>query len=70
MVLDKAKKRTGIENGTDGQPQPGVSLNGVTQSFVQSGLNIMAEAASVGGLGEVEIVHLPGNGRNTTSKSI
>ena len=54
-VLDKAKKRTGIENGTDGQPQPGVSLNGVTQSFVQSGLNIMAEAASVGGLGEVEI---------------
>ena len=50
-VLDKAKKRTGIENGTDEQ----LSSRGANgeSSFVQTGLNIMAEAASVGGLGEV-----------------
>lgn len=49
-VLDKAKKRTGIENGTDEQQSKGA--NGES-AFLQTGLNIMAEAASVGGLGEV-----------------
>jgi hypothetical protein len=51
-VLDKAKKRTGIENGTtDGR-------NGEESPFVQSNLNIVAEAASLGGLGDEETIDI------------
>jgi len=42
-VLDKAKKRTGIENSSTGTDK---------QSFVQTGPNIVAEAASLGGFDE------------------
>ena len=58
-VLDKAKKRTGIENGTENngteneqQPSSRGAANGESSSFVQTGLNIMADAASVGGIGD------------------
>ena len=59
-VLDKAKKRTGIENGsesngTENEQQLSSSrgaANGESSSFVQTGLNIMADAASVGGIGD------------------
>ncbi|KAL3811292.1 hypothetical protein ACHAXA_009292 [Cyclostephanos tholiformis] len=46
-VLDKARKRTGIENVTDDE------RSDVESTFVQSELNVMIEAASVGGLGEM-----------------
>ena len=55
-VLDKAKKRTGIKNGT-GQSSP---MNGGEEEspFVQSNLNIVAEAASLGGLGDEETIDI------------
>lgn len=53
-VLDKAKKRTGIENSST-VPGKGVKrLNGET-TFIQSGLNIVAETASIGGLEAVVV---------------
>lgn len=56
-VLDKAKKRTGIDNSsatvtTDRFP---TRENNWEPSFVQSGPNIVAEAASIGGLEPVVI---------------
>jgi len=43
-VLDKAKKRTGIDNSSDEKND---------ETYVQSGPNIIAEAASIGGSGAV-----------------
>jgi hypothetical protein len=43
-VLDKAKKRTGIDNS---------SVEKNDESYMQSGPNIVAEAASIGGWGTV-----------------
>lgn len=45
-VLDKAKKRTGIENS---------SVEKNEESYMQSGPNIVAEAASIGGWGTVVV---------------
>ena len=51
-VLDKAKKRTGVENGTENN---GTENEQESSSFVQTGLNIMADAASVGGIGDLAV---------------
>lgn len=53
-VLDKAKKRTGIENSSAGPDQQLKRLNGEA-TFIQSGLNIVAETASIGGLEAVVV---------------
>eukprot|EP00581_Thalassiosira_minuscula_P009768 CAMPEP_0183708524 /NCGR_PEP_ID=MMETSP0737-20130205/4819_1 /TAXON_ID=385413 /ORGANISM="Thalassiosira miniscula, Strain CCMP1093" /LENGTH=501 /DNA_ID=CAMNT_0025936417 /DNA_START=457 /DNA_END=1962 /DNA_ORIENTATION=+ len=56
-VLDKAKKRTGIENSStstvkrDTEPK---RING-DASYYQTGPNVVAEAASLGGLGAVVV---------------
>lgn len=63
-VLKKAKKRTGVENSSDNARRTTLSktdrvlVNGEASLFVQSGLNIVAETASIGGLGESEDVAL------------
>jgi hypothetical protein len=46
-VLDKAKKRTGVDNRTDERRSNDES------PFVQTDLNVMVDAASVGGLGGI-----------------
>jgi len=43
-VLDKAKRRTGIDNSSDEKDE---------DTYVQTGLNVVAEAASIGGWGTV-----------------
>ena len=61
-VLDKAKKRTGVENPSSGSIETisSVSMvpkskrkvptvNGDSSEFIKSGLNVIAEAASLGG---------------------
>ncbi|KAL9190966.1 hypothetical protein ACHAXT_000672 [Thalassiosira profunda] len=50
-VLKKAKKRTGVENAAAGERR---RVNG-DASFVQTGANIVAEAASIGGLEAVVV---------------
>ncbi|KAL3794315.1 hypothetical protein HJC23_012440 [Cyclotella cryptica] len=45
-VLDKAKKRTGIDNS---------SVQGRDETFTQTGPNIVAETASIGGLGTASV---------------
>jgi len=57
-VLKKAKKRTGIENSSTVEVKKPKRINGASSyvrngSFVQTGPNIVAEAASIGGLGAV-----------------
>jgi len=60
-VLKKAQKRTGIENASDANGKEQTRINGgssyVVQasSFVQTGPNIVAETASIGGLGAVVV---------------
>lgn len=57
-VLKKAKKRTGVENLSTGRVNGETAyssmdrVNGGALSFVQSGPNIVAETASLGGLGD------------------
>ena len=93
-VLDKAKKRTGVENSSDtvttnNAERPSISYidesltikrikdgyNGDSSSFVKSGLNVVAETASIGGLGESEddvaLDYIPkkGNKYNDTTSS-
>lgn len=53
-VLDKAKKRTGIDNSSAATDRLS-SLENRENPFVQSGLNIVAEAASIGALDPVVI---------------
>jgi len=53
-VLKKAKKRTGIENSSTGFVEQSRRVNGQS-SFVQTGPNIVAEAASLGGFDAVVI---------------
>jgi len=60
-VLKKAQKRTGIENASDTNGKEQTRINGgssyvfQTSSFVQTGPNIVAETASIGGLGAVVV---------------
>ena len=55
-VLKKAKKRTGVENSSTGaDKQQTKTIYYGESSFRQTGLNIVAETASIGGLGEVVI---------------
>lgn len=51
-VLDKAKKRSGTDSSLTGTERFPKKANGES-SFVQTGPNIIAETASLGGLGEV-----------------
>ena len=58
-VLSKAKKRTGVENvSMNKEREYSRIVNGDKSSFVQTGPNIVAETASIGGLGDVALDYI------------
>ena len=58
-VLSKAKKRTGVNNvSMNKEREYSRIVNGEKSSFIQTGPNVVAETASIGGLGDVALDYI------------